>query len=257
MYVLDAGKVPIGQRGTVIGKTRTSRVTLLDVLFDVAFMGGTTLNDRCSPFRGSTVPITSVLNLSDRQVLVMSQAAAAHRPQNNFQPLTAGGAYGAPAYLSGQAQLVPAQAPGPLNGSFRGAVTGQHGRGGNSQGGYNGHGGALPIHGGSPGQNGFSRGRGGFANRPSGSAPPHMQNQPQAPNGHSNGFAPRRGGGRGGETQIGTRTFTPNSGPQNYSSVPPPSSLDRNGGPSNNGRHIFRGNDSGRRRGKGRARHIQ
>ncbi|KAL9112661.1 MAG: hypothetical protein Q9187_007737, partial [Circinaria calcarea] len=38
VYVQDSGRVPIATRGTVVGLTRTSRTTLLDVVFDVTFM---------------------------------------------------------------------------------------------------------------------------------------------------------------------------------------------------------------------------
>lgn len=70
VYVLDSGRVPIAMRGTVVGMTRTARQTLLDVLFDSKWLSGTTLNDRCSPFRGSTVPSNAVLNLSDRRTYI-------------------------------------------------------------------------------------------------------------------------------------------------------------------------------------------
>ena len=126
VYVQDSGRVPIATRGTVVGKLRTSRTTLLDVLFDVTFMSGTSLQDRCSPFRGSTVPIHSVLNLSDPQLIVGSRASQSSRQQSQQQsPLQAN--YGAPLGPNGRGQLVPAQVPGPLRGSFRGALNGQAG----------------------------------------------------------------------------------------------------------------------------------
>lgn len=131
VYVQDSGRVPIATRGTVVGKTRTSRTTLLDVIFDVTFMSGTSLEERCSPFRGSTVPVHSVLNLTDRQLVAGSRAGESHRPVIQAQPLTMGG-YGAPIGPDGKGQLVPAQNPGPLRGSFRGAINGQQN--------HNGHG---------------------------------------------------------------------------------------------------------------------
>ena len=124
VYVQDSGRVPIATRGTVVGKTRTPRTTMLDVVFDVTFMSGTSLEDRCSPFRGSTVPIHSVLNLSNPQLIAGSRASQNHRPQPQAQPLTMAG-YGAPLGPNGRGQLVPAQAPGPLRGSFRGILSGQ------------------------------------------------------------------------------------------------------------------------------------
>ena len=123
VYVQDSGKVPIASKGTVVGLTRTARVTLLDVVFDTTFMSGTSLNDRCSPFRGSTVPSSSVLNLSNRQLQVVSRAGQARIPPQTAQPLIANG-LGAPIGPSGRGQLIPATAPPPLRGSFRGAVNG-------------------------------------------------------------------------------------------------------------------------------------
>ncbi len=60
VYVQDSGKVPIAVRGTVIGVSRTATTKLLDVVFDTTFMSGTTLGERCPPFRGQTVPASSV-----------------------------------------------------------------------------------------------------------------------------------------------------------------------------------------------------
>ena len=73
VYAQDTGKVPIATRGTVVGLTRTPRTVLLDVVFDVSFMSGTTLGGRCSPFRGQTVLASSVLNVSYRQLLASSR----------------------------------------------------------------------------------------------------------------------------------------------------------------------------------------
>ena len=108
VYVQDSGRVPIGSSGTVVGKTRTARVLLLDVVFDTTFMSGTSLGDRCSPFRGSTVPATAVLNMTDQQVVHYSSAAAARRPQQAQQSY-AMPRIGAP----GGPQLVPASTPPP------------------------------------------------------------------------------------------------------------------------------------------------
>jgi len=119
VYVLNSGRVPIAQRGTVVGITRFSRRTWLDVAFDTTYMGGTTLGNRCKPFSGSTVPSNSVLNLTDKQVVAMSAASSARRPQPVIQPLGQR-AYGAPT----GPQLTPAAAPPPLRGTFTGAVSG-------------------------------------------------------------------------------------------------------------------------------------
>ena len=229
VYVQDSGKVPIASKGTVIGLTRTARVTLLDIVFDATFMSGTSLNDRCSPFRGSTVPSSSVLNLSHRQLGVVSRAAQARMPQRTTQPLVANG-FGAPLGPGGRGQLVPATAPPPLRGSFRGAVNGApfsqagnfHGRGamnGNARGGPAQH---LPI-----------RNSPAFGDRGRGSP---------------NGRAGR--GGRGNTLSVNRQGYTnvqyaatyandvsqvsdeftvadnPNFKPKPHHNVPPPASLD-------------------------------
>jgi hypothetical protein len=132
VYVQDSGRVPIATRGTVVGISRTPRTTLLDIVFDVTFMSGTTLGERCSPFRGSTVPIASVLNITNKQVIAGSKAAVEKRPAPTSTPLTINrsgtGGYGAPAGAGGRGQYRDAGAPPPLRGSFRGAL-GYRGRG--------------------------------------------------------------------------------------------------------------------------------
>ena len=222
VYVQDSGRVPIATRGTVVGKTRTSRTTLLDVVFDVTFMSGTSLEDRCSPFRGSTVPIHTVLNLSDRQVIAGSRAGEQNRPQAQRQQLTVNG-YGAPLGPNGRGQLVPAQVPVPLRGSFRGAVAGH----------------STGIRGGSP------RGRGG---------PGHIDGQVRQqqilpmhgqPRAHVNGSRGRGGqpyGTRGGtnpqrvnlrldnaEADKNMLSDNPTFQPRSYANTPPPASLDSRG----------------------------
>ncbi|KAI4097427.1 MAG: hypothetical protein LQ339_006745 [Xanthoria mediterranea] len=233
VYVQDSGRVPIATQGTVVGMTRTSRTTLLDVIFDVTFMSGTSLENRCSPFRGSTVPIHSVLNITDRQVVAGSRAAENNRPLNMSKPLTAN-AYGAPSGPNGQDQLFPAQAPPPLKGSFRGAIAGDSGSArGNLLG------------------RGAPRGRGGLGYPPSQLG--QQQNIPirHYPSSHRNGSGGRgnpadgvaaRGRGNfashqvqpngyikidqgGDEGVIQSRLFKP----QSYSNVPPPASLDHRG----------------------------
>ena len=252
VYVLDSGRVPIAMRGTVVGMTRTTRQTLLDVVFDSNFMSGTTLNDRCSPFRGSTVPSNAVLNLTDRQVVAMSEAAKARAPQPSYQPLrVAGGGtadtYGAP----GGPQWRQADAPPPLRGSFRGVVNGtQNGtwRGNGNQRarddgfGNRGNRGAqqsMPIH-----------TRGGMNG---GSVPFTPRGGRGAQNGYTNGgFRGTRGGNRQGYNVVdnsdpteGVVNNNPNFRPKNYSNVPPPAGLDSNGG-RGRGRGGSRGNARGR-----------
>lgn len=92
VYVLDSGKVPIATRGTVVGVTTGSRITLLDVVFDVTFMSGTTLNGRCTPFRGMTIASSSALNLSNKQCCAITRASTAKQaPPPNAMPAARGG----------------------------------------------------------------------------------------------------------------------------------------------------------------------
>ncbi|KAL8953774.1 MAG: hypothetical protein Q9222_000391 [Ikaeria aurantiellina] len=229
VYVQDSGRVPIATQGTVVGMTRTSRTTLLDVLFDVTFMSGTSLENRCSPFRGSTVPIHSVLNLSDRQVVAGSRAADNHRQPTTSQPLVMNG-YGAPSGPNGQGQLFPAQPPPPLSGTFRGAISDQ-----------------TTASRGNSLRRGTLRQRGGPEHAPP--QPSQQQNIPfrNTPPVQANGFrgngSPLNGGrGRGSPgfhsqvlpngyikvDQGGDEGVTKSNSfqPQSYANVPPPSNLD-------------------------------
>jgi 5'-3' exoribonuclease 1 len=226
MYVADSGKVPIASKGTVVGLTLTTRDTLLDVVFDVSFMSGTSLGDRCSPFRGSTVPTWSVLNLSNRQIIASSQASANRHPNGTATPLTVPG-YGMPG-INGRSQLQPANAPPPLRGSYRGAVSGQVNGRGNING-APGHGqinGSMPLRTTSNGNRGnAANGRGGRAGM-----------------GHVS-----RGGYTivdRGDPQTGVVQHNPNFRPKSHNNVPPPASLDQ---PSpHRGRGRGRGGRGGR-----------
>lgn len=244
VYAQDSGKVPIATRGTVVGITRTPKTYLIDVVFDASFMSGTTLGDRCSPFRGQTVLASSLLNVTHRQLLTTSRAAATTQ-QAPAQPipLTVQG-YGAPVAAGGQGQLKNAPAPAPLSGSYRGAVSG--------------------INTTSRG-NGSQRGRGGRGNftqttlpfRPQSSGTPPA-NEPTRGRGRG---AVNGGRGQGGQTYtrggyVSVDNSDPYSGvvkqnpdfqPQNYSQVPPPTGLNRGG----RGRGGFRGGSRGRGRGRG------
>ena len=212
IYTADSGKVPIASKGTVVGLTQTSRETWLDVVFDVSFMSGTTLGDRCSPFRGQTVPKWSVLNLSDKQCIAGSKASSSRQTNGNaVTPLTVQG-YGAPG-INGQGQLREAHAPPALRAGWRGVVTGQDSRGSHVQ-------------------NGFTpRGRGQY-------------------NGVPNGFSARGRGGlgspapttRGGYTPIDRGEASnvvqnnPAFRPRPQQNVPPPSSLNHIPSPRGRGR---------------------
>jgi 5'-3' exoribonuclease 1 len=246
IYTADSGKVPIASKGTVVGLTQTIRETWLDIVFDVSFMSGTSLGDRCSPFRGSTVPRWSVLNLSDRQLVAGSKASIARQSNaKHSSPLTVAG-YGAPG-INGQGQLTEAKAPPPLRGSWRGAVAGQSG--------------STRA---SPHSNGSApRGRG-FPNGTAGATAanlPFRQPVNGGQRGTSNGFVPRGragpgstpGAGRGGYTPIdrgdnhaGVVNNNPYFKPQPHRNVPPPASLEN--GARGRGRGSGRG---GSQRGRG------
>lgn len=79
----SAGGVALGMKGVVIGLGTRD----IDVVWDVAFMGGDTMGGRCSPYRGSTLPFTSCLNLTYQQLLVEEGAAPrSAAPAPAFQP---------------------------------------------------------------------------------------------------------------------------------------------------------------------------
>ncbi|EXJ60448.1 alkaline phosphatase D [Cladophialophora yegresii CBS 114405] len=224
IYVADSGKVPIASKGTIVGLTLTTRETWLDVVFDVSFMSGTSLGDRCSPFRGSTVPTWSVLNLSNRQVVASSQASATRQTNRAATPLTVPG-YGLPG-INGQGQLRPAQAPPALRGSWRGAVSGQ----GPGRGNVNGtagrgqqNGRAMPFRNGPP-TNGS---RGNVTNG-------------QYPSGGRGGMGHVSRAGYTvvdrGDPQAGVVQHNPNFRLKAQNHVPPPSSLDQPSTPRGRGR---------------------
>lgn len=212
IYVADSGKVPIASKGTVVGLTLTTRETWLDVVFDVSFMSGTSLGDRCSPFRGSTVPTWSVLNLSNRQVVASSQASASRSTSGATTPLTVAG-YGQPG-INGVGQLRPAQTPPALRGSWRGAVAGgnTHRGRGNMNGTMNGT--QMPIRNtGSPAN----------GNRGRGAAMGHVSRA---------GYTVVDRG----DAQAGVVQNNPNFKPKAQNHVPPPASLNQPATPRGRGR---------------------
>ncbi|KIW13743.1 hypothetical protein PV08_08934 [Exophiala spinifera] len=222
IYVADSGKVPIASQGTVVGLTQTTRETWLDVVFDVSFMSGTSLGDRCSPFRGSTVPTWSVLNLSNRQVLASSKASANRQTNTTQSPLTVTG-YGQPG-INGQGQLRPAQTPPALRGSWRGAVGGQV----NGRGKMNGTAG---------------RGQSNGTHMPirSLSGSPANGNRGAASNGVRGGRGNHttRGGYNQvdrGDPQAGVIQNNPAFRPKSHHNVPPPPSLNHSNAPRGRGR---------------------
>lgn len=244
VYAQESGKVPIATKGTVVGLTRTSRMILLDIVFDVSFMSGSSLGDRCSPFRGSTVPAWTVLNLTDKQLVAGSRAANDQAKAQRPQPL----GYGASLGPGGMGQLKDAPTPPPLRGSFRGVVTdvnlrargAARGRGNRFHSEHNLPIRASPNHQSSqaaPAINSSRRGRG--------------NNTDFQTNGH---FAPRgRGRGthastRGGYVSVeksdpnaGVLEHNPNFQPRSYNNTPPPPSLNRGRGYGRGGRAHNRG----------------
>ncbi|KAG0134461.1 XRN 5'-3' exonuclease N-terminus-domain-containing protein [Tuber indicum] len=202
VYVQDSGKVPIATRGTVVGLTRTTRQTLLDVVFDLAFMSGTTLSDRCSPFRGMTVPVSSVLNLTNRQLIVESKASElAKPPPTNATPNW----------------HTSTSTPPQLTGGFSLAVMGS-GRGG--------RGGRDGAH--SPRGGGRGRNRGGIGSNGHNHSPPSGPRNSSRPNGYPS-FRGGGGSGRtahllvhGGPPAILQRPQVSGDG---YRAVPPPANL--------------------------------
>ncbi|PHH55895.1 5'-3' exoribonuclease 1 [Ceratocystis fimbriata CBS 114723] len=241
VFVASSGKVPLNYRGTVVGISRTATAVLLDVVWDVAFMGGTNLDDRCPGFRGQTVASWSVLNLTNKQLVFGSKAAGSRN--------TAAGISLKGSDASGVAQYKDAPMPPALSGGWKSAVSNQNGngrgsarggaRGGRGRGGSNKepqilHSSLVYRHHPDSEQNG--RGSGGSGN-----------------NNNNNNFNSGRGRGRGGFWGG----FT-NNGPasqQSYNAVPPPNLDDTprgsRGGSRNRGRGGRGGRGNGNRGGRG------
>ncbi|KAI2463112.1 exoribonuclease 1 [Annulohypoxylon bovei var. microspora] len=234
VYVQASGKVPIASRGTVVGISTVGNHHMLDILCDNAFMNGTTLGGRCEPFRGQTVSANSVLNVTNKQVIADSKMSLEKRPAQTTLPLHSRG-YGTPGGPG--SQLRDAPAPGPLRGSWRGAVNGVHRQsvqGRNNQGPSSSNGVPRLQH-------------SSMVYRP---APNNQQPQANYHGAavHGDGF-PSRGrgnsnrGGRGNRGWRGVPTAPSNTSndpgasgvtgaPQNqtYNAVPPPAGLDARGG---------------------------
>ncbi|KAJ6517993.1 exonuclease II [Mycena vitilis] len=84
--VQDSGGVPLSVKGVVIGLNAKS----MDIVWDVPFMAGITLGDRCSQYRGSTVDFNTCLNLTNPQFVTSTSAKAVNRappaPRQRFGP---------------------------------------------------------------------------------------------------------------------------------------------------------------------------
>ncbi|KAJ9148425.1 5'-3' exoribonuclease 1 [Pleurostoma richardsiae] len=251
VYVQDSGKVPIAIRGTVVGISRAGQNKVLDVLFDTTFMSGTTLDGRCPPFRGQTISDSSVLNLTDRQVVVGSKAGLERRPVRAVGSVTTmanGGAYGA-----GTKQYRDAPTPAPLRGSFRGAINGANVHLGRGAHGSPGHRGSLNLQPSSMV----------YRPAPNGTAP-HAHGVPNGTHQQTNGFTPRGRGGRGGRGRGGypaAQGAAPNGHPtpasqgppptESYNNMPPPPNLDARGRGRGRGRGGSRGRGVPQRGGRG------
>ena len=236
VYVQDTGKVNIGASGTVVGMTQTGRAWLLDLVMDFTYMSGTTLNDRCSPFRGATVPTTSVLNITNRQVVATNRASVLRQPPSVPTSYYANG-YGAPTRSGNQGQLFEAKAPPPLAGSFSNAASSR------ASWGPRGAGRTLPSHPrGRGGANGsFTPASNGNGVSPRGGA---IHRSSPAGRGDQNVNPSNRGAtaglghpNRNGFTIIdqsdptsGVVKNNPNFRPQSYSHVAPPASLNASRG---------------------------
>ncbi|GAA6063728.1 hypothetical protein JCM10212_001629 [Sporobolomyces blumeae] len=95
--VVESGNVPLSAKGVVIGITGN----LVDIVFDVQFMSGTTLGDRCSPYRGATVAPHTILNLTQPQFLSGKSQAASTASVNKNAKFKVG-PKGGPAILPAQ-----------------------------------------------------------------------------------------------------------------------------------------------------------
>ena len=69
----EVGSVPLAVRGVVVG----IQAGFIDVVFDIAFMGGTTLGGRCSNYRGASLIPSALINLSDMQASQSTQPTPA------------------------------------------------------------------------------------------------------------------------------------------------------------------------------------
>ncbi len=79
VMVQESGSVPLAAQGVVIGLNAKS----IDVVWDVPFISGTTLNSRCSQYRGSTVETNVCLNLTNRQFVSAVNPSAQPPPPSS------------------------------------------------------------------------------------------------------------------------------------------------------------------------------
>ncbi|KAM0788250.1 hypothetical protein ACM66B_001401 [Microbotryomycetes sp. NB124-2] len=120
--VADTGSVPLAAQGVVVG----IQTGLIDVVFDVEFIGGSTLGDRCSPHRGASVAPNTLLNLTDPQFALHTgpqantppaPASQRSKPSNRGQALFTRGPVGGPAILPAKGLPAGGFHPAPANGN--------------------------------------------------------------------------------------------------------------------------------------------
>ncbi|KAJ4480064.1 exonuclease II [Lentinula aciculospora] len=94
IMVQDSGGVQLSAKGVVVGLNAKT----MDIVWDIPFMSGTTLGDRCSQYRGLPVEFDSCLNLSDPQFVTSTNPkdqkppppvnhAAPFKPRSGSYPL--------------------------------------------------------------------------------------------------------------------------------------------------------------------------
>ncbi|KAL0571703.1 exonuclease II Exo2 [Marasmius crinis-equi] len=194
--IKDSGGVPLSAKGTVIGLD----VKGMDVLWDVPFMSGTTLSNRCSQYRGSTVDFSTCLNLSNPQFVTSTDPKAPVQPANTnsaFKPR-----------IGPQPNVLPPQGqhgasgfrPAPATSSNAPVSIMTNPNRGGSRGGLFVRGGASAPRGGPPNMNGGPRYP--APTSPTANSHPSANMPPSTPPNHyaRGGFGSPRGGrgGRGG-----------------------------------------------------------
>jgi 5'-3' exoribonuclease 1 len=99
VMVQESGGVPLAAKGVVIGLTTKT----IDVVWDVPFISGTTLNNRCSQYRGSSVDLNACLNLTNRQFISSVNhssppppAATSTQPRSRFDSQPSGSGHRVP-----------------------------------------------------------------------------------------------------------------------------------------------------------------